>query len=93
MTTSKTRIGRIHRTVESGLATPVNAGSTIAVRIHFDERRLGFSVDGSPMAWFGPGLLAYAVVGFQPVSAQPYVEFGDVHGDERLLPVEQCATE
>ena len=56
------------RRLESGIAC-VPAGSTITVRIHFDEQCVGFSVDGSPMKWFGPDLLAYAGAGFQPVSS------------------------
>ena len=77
---------------KSGLACPVSAGSTITVRIHFEQQRISFAVNGSALKWFGPDIFKYVGVGFQPVSAQPYVEFGNIYAEERLLPVGQAST-
>jgi len=77
--------------LKSGLPTPVPAGSTVVVRIHFDEQSVGFSVDGSPLKWFGPDVLAYVGCGFQPVSAQPYIEFGKLFSTDIYLPLAQAA--
>ena len=75
-----------------GDLSQVVPGCTVTVRVHFLQRRLGFSLNGEQMVWYQEDALRYCGDGFRPVSAKPCAKFHTVYGDARHVDIEHGTT-
>ena len=65
----------------------VSAGCTVTVRIHFEQRRLGFAFDSAQLTWIDRGPLAYVGNGFAPLTARPCASFHAMFADHIPMPL------